>query len=93
MSWTPPPRRPILYVNETQDAQRAQALLERYDIDFEIRHTEGPVVSLYWNGTTYTDLFGVAEFLMFAGRLPIAGVRKGAQRGDGEPPGFRIRLT
>jgi hypothetical protein len=43
-------------------------------IDFEERHTLDPFVSLHWNGTTYADLFRIADFLMFAGRLPRPGM-------------------
>lgn len=85
------PAKPALYVNGTRAAEQAKALLDAYDIDFEIRHTSDPFVFLEWNGIRYTDLFGVADFLMFAGRLPIPGVRKGS-RGDGALPGSPIRL-
>jgi hypothetical protein len=27
------------------------------------------------DGTTYTDLFGIADFLMFAGRVSLPGMR------------------
>ncbi len=85
------PAKPVLYVNKTRAAEQATALLDTYDIDFEIRHTSEPFVFLEWNGIRYTDLLGVADFLMFAGRLPIPGVRKGS-RGDGALPGSPIRL-
>jgi hypothetical protein len=49
-------------------------------------------VALHWNGIVYTDVFGIADFLMFAGRLPIEGVRTGAQRSDGKLPGSPISL-
>jgi hypothetical protein len=84
------PAKPVLYVNATRAAEPAKALLDAYDIDFEIRHTSEPFVFLEWNGIRYTDLPGVADFL-FAGRLPIPGVRKGS-RGDGALPGSPIRL-
>jgi hypothetical protein len=69
-----------------------QGLLEQYAIDFEERHTSDPFVTLHWNGTTYTDLFGIADFLMFAGRLPLPGMRAQDRTEDGELPGSRIPL-
>jgi hypothetical protein len=50
-------------------------------------------VSLHWNGTTYTDLFGIADFLMFAGRLSLPGMRTRDRTEDGELPGSRICLS
>jgi hypothetical protein len=87
----PPSRR--LYLNGTQDARCAKDLLEKYAIDFEERHTSDPFVSLHWNGTTYTDLYGIADFLMFAGRLSLPGMRTRDRTEDGELPGSRIRLS
>jgi hypothetical protein len=71
----------------------AKDLLEKYAIDFEERHTSDPFVSLHWNGTTYTDLLGIADFLMFAGRLSLPGMRTRDRIEDGELPGSRIRLS
>jgi hypothetical protein len=93
MSWTDPPPRPTLYLNGTKDACWAKGLLEQYAIDFEERHTSDPFVSLHWNGTTYTDLFGIADSLMFAGRLSLPGMRTRDRTADGELPGSRIRLS
>ena len=73
MSWTDPPRKPTLCMNGTKDARGAKDLLAKYAIDFGQRHTSDPFVSLHWNGTTYTDLFGIADFLIFAGRLSLPG--------------------
>jgi hypothetical protein len=77
MSWTDPPPKPTLYRNRTKDARWAKGLLEKYAIDCKERHTSDPFVSLHWNGTTYTDPFGIADFLMFAGRLSLPGMRTG----------------
>lgn len=63
--------RPILYVNQTREAEKTRARLRAYDIDFQERPTTEPFVSLHWSGIVYTDVFGTADFLMFAGRLPI----------------------
>ena len=93
MNWTDPPPKPTLYLNGTKDAHRAKGLLEKYAIDFEERHTPEPFVSLHWNGTTYTDLFGIADFLMFAGRLSLPGMRTRDRTDDGERPGSRIPLS
>ena len=93
MNWTDPPPRPTLYLNGTKDAHWAKGLFEKYAIDFEERHTSDPFVSLHWNGTTYTDLFGIADFLMFAGRLSLPGMRTRDRTADGELPGSRIRLS
>jgi hypothetical protein len=90
---TAPLARPTLYLNGTRDARWAKALLEKYAIDFEVRHTADPLVCLHWNGTTYTDVFGIADFLMFAGRLSLPGTRTRDRTGDGELPGSRIRLS
>src|SRR5437867_1270508 len=91
--WTDPPPLPTLYVNGTKDARWAKGLLEKYAIDFEERHTPDPFVSLHWNGTTYTDLFGIADFLMFAGRLSLPGMRTPDRTDDRELPGSRIPLS
>ena len=80
--------KPTLYLNGTKDAHRAKGLLEKYAIDFEERHTPEPFVSLHWNGTTYTDLFGIADFLMFAGRLSLPGMRTRDRTDDGAAPWF-----
>ena len=93
MAWTDPPARPMLHTNGTKDARWAKGLLEKYAIDFEERHTSDPFVSLRWNGTTYTDLFGIADFLMFAGRLSLRGMRTRDRTEDGELPGSRIGLS
>ena len=93
MSWTDPPAKPTLYLNGTKDAHRAKGLLEKYAIDFEQRHTSDPFVSLHWNGTTYVDLFGIADFLMFAGRLSLPGMRTRARTEYGELPGSRVCLS
>lgn len=92
MAYSSTPSRPILYVNQTRDAEKVRGMLRAYDIDFEERPTTEPFVSLHWNGIVYTDVFGIADFLMFAGRLPIEGVRTGAQRSDGKIPGSPISL-
>ena len=92
MAYASVPSWPILYVNQTRDAEKARAMLRAYDIDVEERPTTDPFVSLHWNGIVYTDVFGIADFLMFAGRLPIEGVRTGAARSDGKLPGSPISL-
>lgn len=93
MSWTDPPLKPMLYMNGTTDAQRAKSLLERYGIDFVEHQTLDPSVSLHRNGTTYPDFFGIADFLTFAGRLSLPGMRKRARTENGELPGSRIPLS
>ena len=93
MNWTDPPPKPTLYLNGTKDAQWAKDLLEKYAIDFEARHTPEPFVSLHWNGTIYTDLFGIADFLMFGGRLSLPGMRTRDRTDDGALPGSRIPLS
>lgn len=90
---TDPPPKPTLYMNRTTDAQRAKSLLEQYGIDFVEHQTPDPSVSLHWNGITYTGLFGIADFLMFAGRLSLPGMRKRARTENGELPGSRIPLS
>ena len=92
MEYSSAPSRPILYVNETRETEKVRAMLRAYDIDFEERPTTEPFVTLHWNGIVYTDVFGIADFLMFAGRLPIEGVRTGAKRSDGKVPGSPIPL-
>ena len=93
MSWTVPAPKPTLYLNGSRDARWAKGLLEQYAIDFEERQTSDPLVSLRWNGTTYTDLFGIADFLMFAGRLSLPGMRTRDRTENSELPGSRIRLS
>jgi hypothetical protein len=84
--------RPILYVNQTREAEKTRARLRAYDIDFQERPPTEPFVSLRWSGIVYTDVFRIADFLMFAGRLPIEGVRTGTKRSDGKLPGSPISL-
>jgi hypothetical protein len=67
-------------------AQRALEL-------FEERRTSDPLVSLHWNGTTGTDLLGIADCLMFAGRPSLPGMRAHDRTEDGELPGSRIPLS
>jgi hypothetical protein len=76
-------------MNGTKDARRAKGLGEKYAIDFEERHTFDPFVSPHWNGTTYTDLLGIADFLMFAGRLSLPGMRTRDRTDDDALPGSR----
>ena len=82
-----------LYVNDSTEAQKARTVLERFCIDIDVCPTRDRHISLSWNGITYRDLFGVLDFLMFAGRLPIPGLRKGDRLGDGRPPGSPISLV
>jgi hypothetical protein len=89
-SWQPPLPKPILYANDSKEADEAKALLERYDIDFEVRKTREPLLALQWKHHTYTDIFGIADFIMFAGRL-LPELRKGG-RGDQAIPGTRVPL-
>jgi hypothetical protein len=89
MSWQPLPK-PILYANDSKEADEAKALLERYEIDFEVRETREPLIALQWKHHTYTDIFGIADFIMFAGRL-LPELRKGG-RGDQAIPGTRVPL-
>jgi hypothetical protein len=90
--WQPPPPRPVLYVNASSEAEQARMLLEEYDIDFETRSTNGPAIELHWNGQTFTDIFGVADFLAMAGRVVPALRKTGRRRRDEAPPGTRIPL-
>jgi hypothetical protein len=90
MSWQPPLPKPILYANNSKEADEAKALLDRYDIDFEVRETREPLIALQWKHHTYTDIFGIADFIMFAGRL-LPELRKGA-RGGQAIPGTRVPL-
>jgi hypothetical protein len=89
-SWRPPLPKPILYANDSREAREAKALLDRHNIDYEMRETLDAHVSLHWNDRTYTDIFGVADFIMFAGRL-LPEVRKG-DRGDLAIPGTVVPL-
>src|SRR2546430_691954 len=45
MAYSSTPSRPILYVNQTRDAEKARGMLRAYDIDFEERPTTEPFVS------------------------------------------------
>jgi len=90
--WERPPPRPVLYANTSPEAEEARALLQRYDIDFDTRRTDGPAIELVWNGTTFTDLFGVADFLAMAGRAVPALRKTGRRRCDEASPGTRIPL-
>ncbi len=90
MSWQPLLPKPILYTNDSTEAENAKALLEKYGIDFEVRETRDPLVVLHWNHLTYTDIFGIADFIMFAGRL-LPELRKG-DKGDDALPGTVVPL-
>jgi hypothetical protein len=68
-SWQPPLPKPILYANDSREADEAKALLERYGIDFEVRETRDPLIALHWKHHPYTDICGIADFIIFAGRL------------------------
>ena len=37
-----PPAKPILYVNDTTEAQKARVLPERFHIAFDVCHTSDP---------------------------------------------------
>lgn len=89
-SWQPRLPKPVLYVNGSREAAEAKALLERYGIDFEIREAHDPLIALHWKHQTYTDIFGIADFIMFAGRL-LPELRRGG-RGDRAIPGTRVPL-
>jgi hypothetical protein len=84
--------KPILQIGEREEGDKARALLEEHDIDFEIRNEAGRGVSLEWNGIVYQGLLGVADFLMFVARQPIPGVRKSDRAVDGRPTGGRIPI-
>ena len=90
--WEAPPPRPVLHMNTSAEAEEARALLEAYDVDFETRRGNGPAVELEWNGQTFTDLFGVADFLAMAGRVVPSLRRTGRRRRDEASPGTWIPL-
>jgi hypothetical protein len=84
--------KPILRMNDTEEARRALRLVDANDIDLEIREITAPTVCLEWNALVYCGLFGIVDFLMFVGRLPIPGIRKSDRAVDGQPPGFQITI-
>jgi hypothetical protein len=84
--------KPVVRLNDGEEAERALDLLETNDIDFDLRERGAPAVSLEWNGIVYQGLFGIADFLMFVARQPIPGVRKSERAVDGRPPGFPIQI-
>jgi hypothetical protein len=77
-------------VNGSREADAATALLDRYGIEFETRETRDPLIALRWKHHVYTDIFGVADFIMFAGRV-IPELRTGG-RDDHALPGTRVPL-
>jgi hypothetical protein len=83
----------VLFLPRMRDGAWARRALQAYGIDFEERPADEPFVSLHWNGIVYTDVFGIADFLMFVGRLPVEGTRIGAPRGDGKLPGSPVALS
>jgi hypothetical protein len=91
-AWESPPPKPVLCVNGSAEAERARRLLETYDIDFETRATDGPAIALQWNGETFTDIFGIADFLAMAGRAVPSLRKTGRARRDEAIPGTRIPL-
>jgi hypothetical protein len=78
------------YANNSREADEAKALLDWYGIDFEVRETRDPLIALHWKHHTYTDIFGIADFIMFAGRL-LPELRQG-DRGDQAIPGTMVPL-
>src|SRR5262245_35083443 len=84
--------KPVVCLNDTAEAERSRALLDANDIDYELRDTRAPSVSLEWNGIVYQGVFGVADFVMFVARLPIPGIRKSDRAVDGCPAGFPIAI-
>jgi hypothetical protein len=91
--WEPPAPRPVLYANTSAEAEKARALLQEQDIDFETRRTNGPTIELVWNGQTFTDLFGVADFLAMAGRAVPSLRKTGRRRPDEASPGTLVTLA
>src|SRR5262249_13164183 len=90
--WERPPPRPVLYANTSPEAEEARALLQRYDIDFDTRRTDGPAIGLAWNGTAFTDSVGVVHVLALA-RGAVRPLRETGGRGcDEASPGTRIPL-
>jgi hypothetical protein len=91
-AWESPPPKPVFYVNGSAEAEQGRRLLETYDIDFETRAADGPAIALQWNGETFTDIFGIADFLAMAGRA-VPSLRKTRRaRRDEAIPGTRIPL-
>jgi hypothetical protein len=84
------PGKPVVGLDRSEEGARARALLEAHGIDFEVAGTDAPQVSLRWNEIVYPGLFGVADFVMLVGRLPIPDVRKEDRAGDGCLPGSLI---
>ena len=84
--------KPVLYVNDSMEAEQARALRDAYDIAFETRPSDGPAIELHWNGQTFTDIFGVADFLAMAGRVVPSLRKTGRRRRDEASPGMRIPL-
>jgi hypothetical protein len=89
--WEAPPPRPVLYLNRSPEAERARSMLDAYDIDYETQPVDAPAVTLHWNGETFTDIFGVADFLAVAGRA-VPALRKTGRHRDEAIPGTRIPL-
>lgn len=85
-------KKPILQVDDSGEAARARELLEAHDVDYEVGETTTSGVSLEWNSVVYQGFIGVADFVMFVGRLPLPGVRKPGRPGDGRLPGEPVPL-
>lgn len=92
MSYSETWSKPVLRLNDSDEAERARALLDANDVEFELRDAAAPGVSLEWNGILYQGLFGVADFVMFVARLPIAGIRSSDRAADGRPTGSLIEI-
>jgi hypothetical protein len=84
--------KPILHLGQGDEGQQMRTLLEERGIDFQIRDDGAPRPSVEWNGIVYQGLYGLADFLMFVGRLPIPGIHRTEAGVDRQPTGTRIEI-
>lgn len=85
--------RPILYMNDTKEAEDAKELLEKYDIDFEERRTNDEIVWLEWGILKYHSILGIADFIMIPGSIVRQLKKKGAENNDTRLPGRPISFS
>jgi hypothetical protein len=92
MSYSATWAKPILHLGSGEEGEQMRAMLDEHGIDFQVNDAGAPRPSVEWNAIVYQGLYGLADFLMFVGRLPIPGIHRSEGAVDGHPGGARIEI-